>query len=161
MSLFEHSQFNWRETYFVLFEQQHRPAAEKIQQALQKLSARYRITDVLQDDDGRFESLTLISPDDYAAMDISFLDGDEVTEQVTQLRKELRGDDEVDRATLEKLACCNARLDVLHFEQLIDLDQSSDDDDIMDPGSLLTVLDRLADLVRGVVFDPQTNCLMG
>ena len=81
MSLFENDQYRWRETYFVLFEEKQRPQAKAVQESLSKLGERFRISDVRADSKGRIESLTLLCPYDYAAMDISYVAGEDVLEQ--------------------------------------------------------------------------------
>ncbi len=79
MSMFEDSRYRWRETYFVLFKASDRPTLKKVQHALAKLDERYEITNSTEDDEGRFESLTLISPDDFAALDICYTEGEAST----------------------------------------------------------------------------------
>ena len=103
------------------------------------------------------------SPDDYAAMDISYVSGEEVTEQVTELANELRetGNSNVEKALLSRLSKCSGRLDIYHFEQTVGLEMDQDDEtELMDPGALLTILERLASLCHGVVIDPQTGILL-
>ena len=89
MSLFENEDYRWRETYFVLFHEANRPAADAIVQGLQKVNARYQISNVRATEAGLFESLTLISADDYAAMDISYVCGEEVREHTEELVEEM------------------------------------------------------------------------
>ncbi len=164
MSLFENDEYQWRETYFILFEEENRPPAEKVEKALKKLDPRYEVQNVLSDDEGRFEALTLVSPDDYAAMDISFVTGEEVVEQTAELINELLKaaftDEEKD--TIRTLADCRCRFDVYHFEQLtfVGRDTESEEDDFMDPGALLSVMERIAELCGGVVIDPQANTIL-
>ena len=69
MSLFENDDYRWRETYFVLFHAKHRPPLAAVQKALAALGHQYQVIEQRSDGDGFFESLTLISPDDFAAMD--------------------------------------------------------------------------------------------
>ena len=38
--------------------------------------------------------------------------------------------------------------------------EGEEPDDFMDPGSLLVVLERIAEMFNGVVVDPQSNSLM-
>ncbi len=71
MSLFENDEYQWRETYFVLFDAARLPSAPVIEDLLRNLNKNYELRDIRSSDDGRFESLTLFSPDDYAAMDLS------------------------------------------------------------------------------------------
>jgi hypothetical protein len=163
MSLFENDQYQWRETYFVLFDEEHRPAAKKVEEALHELGRRFQISDVCADESGRFESLTLLSPDDYAAMDVSCVLGDEVTEQLSELTIDLErnAETEEDKAMLSRLPKCTGRLDVFHFEQHVPNGAEGDDrGEFMDPGALLIVLQQLADLCQGVAVDPQTGTLL-
>lgn len=159
MSLFERDGFRWRETYFVLFEEQHRPTTKQVTDALSKLDPRFELIDLREDDEGRFESVTVLAPDDYSAMDISFVAGEDVTSQVDELRSELRGSatNGEEQRKLSLLNRCDARFDILHFEQVVDDD---DQDEFLDPGALLKVLERLARLTHGVGIDPQSGGLM-
>ncbi|MCO6454530.1 MAG: hypothetical protein J5I93_04360 [Pirellulaceae bacterium] len=160
MSLFESDEYRWRETYFVFFQDQQRPSAAVVRKALEKLGDDYELVDLRTDEQGCFESLTLYSPRDFAAMDISYVQGEEVDEQVQELRQELRSaalSDE-ERAKLELLPRCTARYDIYHFEQVVDF--GDDDEDILDPGGLLLVLERLADLCQGLAYDPQAGAFL-
>jgi hypothetical protein len=160
MSLFENGRYQWRETYFVLFAEQDRPSADKVVEELNRLGQHYELKDVAADDEGKLESLTLVSPHDNAAMDVTYLSGDEVREQVRELCEELRGmplgRDE--KKQLERLADCDARFDVFHFEEVTI--EADEDDELLDPGTLLIVLERLTEVCRGIGIDPQTGSLM-
>lgn len=164
MSLFENDEYQWRETYFVLFEKENRPTAEQLETLLKNLNKAYEIRDVRSDDQGMFESLTLISADDYAAMDLTCADNEEICDQILELGREiaeLAGPDEL--PTIKRIQKCTARLEVYHFEQMVFVGSAGSDDepdDFMDPGSLLVVLDRIAELCDGIVVDPQSNSLM-
>lgn len=161
MSLFGDTQYQWRETYFVLFREGDRPLADKVVKALTGDDRRFQVTDVRGDENGRLDSLTLKSPDDFAAMDISFVNGDEVTEQIDELGREIAKatlDDE-EREKLSMLANCDARYDIFHFEQVLN-DEDDDGDDFLDPAALLIVMERLTMLCRGVGIDPQSGSLM-
>ena len=163
MSLFENDEFQWRETFFIFFPDQKRLDAAEVEKELQDLDPRYRLENLLAHEDGKFSSLTLFAPDDYSAMDISVVAGEEVTEQMTDLVKELletAAPDEIE--DIEKIKKCNCRFDVYHFEQLVFIGKSPDDedDDFMDPGAVLIVLQQLADMCGGIVVDPQSNTLL-
>lgn len=164
MSLFEDAEFQWRETYFVLFPDAQRPTARVIQEALQRLDGRYQLTELREDPQGHFESVTLKSPDDYAAMDISYMDGEEVTEQVQELlatvRRNKKSESMFDEHQIARLKASNARLDVLHFEHISAASLGEDDEEFLDPGALLVVLERLKQICQGVVIDPQSGCAM-
>jgi hypothetical protein len=163
MSLFENDQYQWRETYFVLFDRARRPDAQALAAALEQAGKELEISNVRHDPDGRIESLTVCSPDDYAAMDISYVTGEEVTEQVADLIDELQTtqNSPVEKALLSRLMQCTGRLDVYHFEQTVSNEVETDDaTELMDPGALLTILEQLARLCDGVVIDPQTGILL-
>ena len=164
MSLFENDEYQWRETYFILFDETRRPLALEIQRSLKRLDPRYEIHDVRADQQGRFESLTLLSPDDYAAMDISFVSGDEVVEQTALLIGELlkTASHQEEKRRIRELSRFHCRFDVYHFEQLVFVgrENEEDEDDFMDPGALLMVMDKIAKLCHGVVIDPQANAIL-
>ena len=163
MSLFENDQYQWRETYFVLFDEARRPQAVSLVKVLDKAGKGLQVSDVRQDAQGLIESLTVRSPDDYAAMDISYVSGEEVTEQVAELADELQeaGNSDAEKALLSQLLKCSGRLDIYHFEQTVGLETDEDDGaELMDPGALLTILEHLAKLCSGVVIDPQTGILL-
>lgn len=157
MSLFENDQYRWRETYFVLFRSSDRPTAERVERALKELGTRYEFDGVRTDDDGRFESATLISPYDFAAMDVSYMEGEDVSNQVTELTEQLKhatlSGDELKK--LARLHDCDARFDIFHFEKVV-----NDEDEFLDPGALLIVLEHLAELCGGVSIDGQSNSII-
>lgn len=164
MSLFENDEYQWRETYFVLFDAARRPTLEALQNMLQTLNANYELQDARADDEGLFESLTLLSRNDYAAMDLSCVSGEDVREQVIDLAKELASTAAPDELeVINKIPACSARMEVYHFEQLVFVGSSGEDDepdDFMDPGALLVVLERIAELCHGIVVDPQANSIL-
>lgn len=163
MSLFADSRYQWRETYFVLFQERHRPTVAAVEKALAELGSKIEVSDVIPDDDGQLESLTILAHADSAGMDITYVDGDEVQEQLVELKREWKSQmlASGDRAAFERLSQCDARFDVFHFEELGDafLD-SNDDEGILDPATLLLVLSKLAKLCHGIAFDPQSGPLI-
>lgn len=170
MSLFADQRYQWRERYFVLLERRQRPLAEDVRAELAALDNRYRITELLADDAGRFRSLTLQAPNDFAAMDICYVAGEEVIEQAVQMAEELQDSAKTsdERKRITRLVTCNARLDIDHFEQVVVEDADSpaladvlEDDEpleeFLDPGTLLRVIRRLTKLCHGVAIDPQAG----
>lgn len=157
MSLFENDQYRWRETYFVLFHSSDRPASATVERALQELGSRHEFSGARTDSDGRFEFATLESPYDFAAMDIAYIEGEDVSNQVSELNEQLKhatlNGDELKK--LAKLHDCDARFDIFHFEKVV-----SDEDEFLDPGALLLVLEKLAQLCNGVGIDGQSNSIM-
>lgn len=161
MSLFGNPDYHYRETYFVLFESKHRPQAAQIEKTLRELKSRYEIGEMATDDQGRLEAVTVLSPDDYAAMDIVYAEGEEVQEHVREeLLSELRapGLTPAEQAKLHYLMQCDARYDVYHFEQIVGGEDEGEE--FLDPGSLLTILARLAKLCKGVGVDPQSGVMI-
>lgn len=159
MSLFENAGYQWRETYLVLFESTRRPTAERVKTALEELG-QYEIFDVRSDEEGLFDSLTLVSPDDYAAMDVSYVSGEEVTEQTKELVNELKQTTATGAEinNLKRILALDARFDIYHFEEIVTGDE--EDDEFMDPGCLLQVIDELTRLVEGVGLDPASGALL-
>jgi len=167
MSTFERDEFKWRETYFVMFDSSRRPSLKKVERVLQGLSDRFELTNAVADEDGRFESVTVLSPDDYAALDISYETGEEVVEQGAALYEELKSSatDAEERAKLNRLPKLDARFDLLHFEQVTNgeagVGGAEDElDEMLDPSALLIVLDALVELTKGVGVDPQSGTVL-
>jgi hypothetical protein len=97
--------------------------------------------------------MTVVSPSDFAGLDLTYVDGEEVTEQVAELNEQFRtttlsGDD---LKKIAKIGNCRARFDVLHFEEI-----TGSEDDFLDPGSLLTVVGKIARLCDGVGFESES-----
>jgi len=161
MSMFENDQFRWRETYFVLFDAAKRPNLKTVLKKLAALNNRFALTNPAAGDEGLFESLTVLAPDDFAALDICYVAGDEVREQALELAKEIRSPEcsRDDLAKIERLKRLDGRFDVLHFEQLVD--SCGDDlDEMFDPSGLLVVLDALVELTDGIAVDPQAGAML-
>ncbi len=161
MSLFEHSDYRWRDTYFVLFDEANRPTTAALRKVLESLGDRFQISEIRSDAEGWFESLTLLSPIDYAGMDLSYNAGDDVLQQVEELAVELgRGSLTADeKEKLAQVKRCTARFEIFHFEQLANV-YGEEEDEYLDPGGLLLVLQRLVDFSRGVAVDPQSGAFM-
>jgi len=162
MSMFENNQYRWRETCFVLFMSSKRPTLEAIEKTLAHLDPSYQLQNPIADDQGRFDSLTLLSPDDFAALDICYTCGPEILEQGATLAEELQAAAcEVDEdVPSERIRQADARFDVLHFEKISDDPEEDDFDEVLDPGALLIVLDALAKLTDGIAVDPQTGSVL-
>jgi hypothetical protein len=163
MSLFENDEYQWRETYFVFFRSENRPDSETVQKALRSINSNFEVTNVREGESRELESLTVLAPDDYAAMDVSVVTGDEVAEQKEDLVKQLLAlavGEEAER--IRSIEACDCRFDIFHFEQMVFVGRSPDDeeDDFMDPGTVLIVMQKLANLCDGIAVDPQSNSLL-
>ena len=163
MSMFESSEYRWRETYFVLFDSSKRPKLKEVEQALSTINDQYELTNLREDGPGLIDSLTLVSPDDFAALDICYTGGTEVMEQAASLSEELEaaaretGDD----APLKKVRESDGRFDVLHFEEVPDFPEEDDEaGEMLDPSALLLVLGALARITDGVTIDPQAGAFL-
>ena len=150
-------------TYFVLFPASRRPTLKLVQTNLGtlRLSKRYSLENLGGDERGKFESLTLISPDDFAALDVCYTEGAEVLEHVEELVQELASTVEPgQKGLLKRLKEYDGRFDVLHFEQVGDFTDDDDADDLLDPSALLAVLDELARITGGIAVDPQSGTIL-
>ncbi|MEM9186240.1 MAG: hypothetical protein AAGB00_07050 [Planctomycetota bacterium] len=158
-------QLAWRETYFVLFQRDHRPTLTQVEGALADAGPRLKIENLEADDDGLFQSLLIQAPEDNAALEISYESGDAVVEQSTELAKMLEKQLEGDQ--LAQLLRADARLDVMHFERVGDeppLDEEADPESLMmealDPATLITVVETLSNLTEGLPIDPAAGELL-
>jgi len=163
MSMFEDSRYRWRETYFVFFDAKQRPKLASVAKMLAALNKRFQLTNQTADSHGRIDSLTLISPDDYAALDICYTTGPEVLEQGASLVEDLKkaGPDVPPPVPWEQIKQYDGRFDVLHFEQVPeDVEEGAEEDGMLDPSALLIVLGALATLTGGVAIDPQAGTFL-
>jgi len=161
MSLFENDWYRWRDTYFILFDESNRPTADAMREVLEALGDRFEVREVRSDANGAFESLTLLSPIDYAGMDITYTAGEDVVVQVDELSREMlkSGLTKEEKEKLKRIKTYTARLEIFHFEQIADT-QYDDEDEILDPGGLLIVMDVLTEFCQGIAIDPQAGAFM-
>lgn len=158
MSLFGNDRYKWRETYFVLFRREDHPSVKDVTKALE--IGHNKVTDVNGDIDGRFESATVQSSEDFSGMDVTFVAGDEVRDHVKELlnefaRQTLSSEDE---AKLNRLGECDSRFDIFHFEEIENA--SGGEEEFLDPGALLLVIEQIARLCKGIGIDPQSGSLI-
>ncbi len=158
VSLFGDPRYQYRDTYFVLFPQTHRPTEDQVLQLLAQLGPRFNAGESRYIN-GFLESITLFAPSDASAIDIAYVEGEDVTSQVKEIRNEFRSITvrEGDLDNLRKIRDFDARLDVFHFEKL---HNGGEDDELFDPGGLLLTLEALTTLCQGVGYDPQSQSLL-
>lgn len=155
----------WRETYFVFLQKSHRPTMAQVEGAIADAGRRFQIENLQADDDGLFQSVLIQSPEDNAALEISYESGDAVIEQSTELAQVMQKQIETDQ--LAQLLRCDSRLDIMHFERLAEGEELSypeDDEEVafgaLDPATLITVVTALADLTEGLAVDPSAGELL-
>mgnify|MGYP001178976272 FL=1 len=155
MSLFGDPLFRWRETFMVLFDDSRRPTVGEVEKALARVG-KFDSEQMNETADGKIESLTATNQVDGIGLDIVYVDGEEAQEQLEELQSEISPEDLLpgQESLLARLPACNARLDLLHFEQLTSAMTEDDDEEFLDPGTLLGVAEALAQLVDGVAVDP-------
>lgn len=151
--------FEWRETYFVLFQSRKRPLLSEVEAAFHGLGSQFQLTEPAADDEGRIEALNIVSPEDHSALEIDYLSGEEVSMQVAELTKELRGEAGY-AEKLARLQRCDARFEVMHFEEMVDAMPGDEGDEVFDPSALLMALETLVKLTDGVGVDPQAGTLL-
>src|ERR1044071_3711329 len=86
----DEDQLEWRDTYFVLFQQSDRPTLSQVEAAITESSRRLKLENLEADDDGMFESVLVQAPQDNAALEISYETGEAVIEQSADLAKQLK-----------------------------------------------------------------------
>ena len=165
-------ELHWRETYFILFPQDRRPNLEQVTSALSSANARFQLKNPAGDDNGQFASLLVESPEDHAAVEISFEVGDAITEQNLEWAQQLQ--DQLAPEQIQDMIRADARIDVAHFERVPaggdePADEPSpyfgdefDEDEeaafeMLDPTCMLTVVDTLSQLTGGLTFDPASG----
>src|SRR3954453_3317998 len=109
-------QLEWRDTYFVLFQESRRPTLTQVEAAITETSRRLKLENLEADEDGMFESLLVQAPQDNAALEISYERGDAVVEQSSELAKQLK--EELGPKQLKQMLKADARLDVMLFERV-------------------------------------------
>jgi hypothetical protein len=163
-------QLQWRDTYFILFQQSDRPTLTQVEAAIRDATRRLKLENLEADDDGMFESVLVQAPQDNAALEISYETGDAVIQQSADLAKQLK--DELKVNQLKRMLKADARLDVMLFERVRDQawgesSSGSDDEDeaeweagALDPSSLLNVVGALAKLTDGLPIDPASGAIL-
>ena len=163
MSMFEDNNYRWRETFFVLFDAKKRPTLDDVAKTITALNERFELTNRSNDDRGMIDSLTVVSADDFAALDICYIGGEEVLEQGTALVEDMKKLDAGCKPPVPwgQIQRYDGRFDVLHFERVSE-DAADDDseDEMLDPSTLLVVLEALARLTGGVAIDPQAGTFL-
>lgn len=172
----------WLETYFILFPGKRRPTLAQVEHALLEADPRLKLENLAADDDGLFASILVESPEDHAAVEISYEMGESVIEQSLEWAKQLQ--QQLSPKQLQQLVVADARLDVAHFERVqaraarkdatpspagfpkdeYAEDEFGDDDfdeeaamEVFDPTCLLTVVEALSGLTKGLAFDPASG----
>jgi hypothetical protein len=156
--LFGDPRYQYRDTYFVLFPRAQRPSEASLQSLLEQLGSKFELGEKRLVN-GLLESATFYAPQDFSAIDIAYVEGEDVVNQIKEIREDFRSIT-VRNEDLEKLKIVrdfDARLDVFHFERLV---AGAEDDECFDPGSLLLILERLADICHGIAYDPQSQSLL-
>jgi hypothetical protein len=157
-------QLEWRDTYFILFQQSDRPTLTQVEAAITESSRKLRLENLEADEEGMFESVLVQAPQDNAALEISYETGDAVIAQSADLAKQLK--DDLKAKQLQRMLKADARLDVMLFERVRDEEFSGDEDDeewqagSLDPASLLNVVDALAKLTGGLPIDPASGAIL-
>ena len=83
----EKGELHWRETYYILFPSDRRPTLTQIDSALSRISGQCQLKNREADDDGYFESILIESPDDHAAVEISYETSDLVKEELQRAKE--------------------------------------------------------------------------
>lgn len=126
MSLFEDDRYTWRETYFILFKPGRRPQMTTILKGLERIIPSLRIRDSQCDERGVLEMLSVISLDDNAGLDIVHQEGDSVVREIEALVEDMQQQTTTLKSIdlLENARFYEAKLELMHFEQLVPIDPS-------------------------------------
>jgi len=159
MSLFENPSYEWRETYFVFCHETDPPVAAEIAALIAELGHGYEASAIREDENGQFESVTIFCHTDNAAMDISYLAGDDVASTMQELPDELNSNERTaeEKQQIRRILTSDARYDIYHFEKKSDGDT---EETPLDPGAMLIVINSIAARCNGVAIDPQSGELL-
>jgi hypothetical protein len=163
MTVENDEQLEWRDTYFILFEQADRPTLTQVEAAITESSKRLKLENLEADEDGMFESVLVQAPQDNAAVEISYERGEAVIDQSVDLAKQLK--DDLSPKQLQQILKSDARLDIMLFERVRgDISEGDDDEEweggSLDPSSLLNVVGALAKLTGGLPIDPASGAVL-
>lgn len=160
----ESEQFAWRDTYFVWFTASRRPSLKQLQKTLAALPDHYELQHPEADDEGNIESITVLSTMDRAALEISYLQGDDIQAEAEASAEEMKSAGDSDPKRLNRLAQCDARFEVIQFERVDEDDPVDPDDEDLgegfDPSMLLVVVNALTKLTDGIGVDPQSGLIV-
>jgi len=122
MSMFDDNRYCWRETYLVMLDRLKRPMVADAVQRLQKLDRRFEITTFYDTANGLLESLVVVAPNDSAAVEIRYGEGDEVVKEFAALADELERHEPSakERKKIARARELTAKIELLHFEQIQD-----------------------------------------
>ena len=122
MSMFDDSRYCWRETYLVMLDRLRRPMMSEMVQRLQKMNERLKITVARGNVNGLFEFLIVVAPNDNAAVEIQFHEGDEVAQEFSSLADELERHElsVKERKKIARARKFSAKIELLHFEQILE-----------------------------------------
>lgn len=160
----ESEQFAWRDTYFVWFMASRRPTLSQLQKTLSALPDHYELQHPEADERGNIESITVLSTMDRGALEISYLQGDDIQAEAEASAEEMKSSGDSDPKRLNRLALCDARFEVIQFERVDedDTDEVNEDElgEEFDPSMLLVVINALTKLTDGIGVDPQSGLIV-
>ncbi|MCL2623142.1 MAG: hypothetical protein FWD31_05675 [Planctomycetaceae bacterium] len=120
MSMFDDNRYCWRETYLVMLDGLKRPTKSEMVLRLHKLNDRLIIKDLRSTASERLESLIVIAPNDGAAVEIQYHEGEEVAVEFAALADELERHEisAKERKKINLARGLSAKIALLHFEQI-------------------------------------------
>ena len=164
MALFDNPEYRWRETYLLFHKKSQRAMAAKVVQTIEGIRGHYNLEQVVADPDGYFESGTVFAEEAFAAIDLSYVEDDQIREQIAEIQEEMKEvlEDPEDLAKLESLSEYDVRIDLLHFERLTAGFEEEDDEfnSCFDPAALLAVAEKWTLLTGGVCLDPASATIL-
>ncbi len=164
MSLFDNPEYRWRETYLLFHKKKQRTSADKLRQAISGIRGSYQIEQLVANENGEFDSATVFAEEAFSAIDMSYVEDDQIQEQIIEIQSEMKEvlEDPEDLAKLESLGEYDARIDLLHFERLTG-DFTDDEEDLnscFDPAALLAVAEKWTLLTGGICLDPASATIL-
>ncbi|MCL2349342.1 MAG: hypothetical protein FWC50_13915 [Planctomycetaceae bacterium] len=122
MSTFEDNSYCWRETYLIMLDPKKRPETCVLLPFLQKLKNKHEIKNLVAEPSGFLQSLTIVSPNDSAAIDVVYREGYDIRTEFAAFADELERHTSSpgERKKIKIARDFSAKIELQHFEQIGD-----------------------------------------
>lgn len=117
--LFDDPRYHWRETYFVLTAPEKRPVLTDVEREIAQNLPALHVVSRNADAAGYLESLSIVSPENRAGVDILWCDRPGIMEEIGALIDDIAKEAKPrDRQLLDRARQARAKIELLHLELL-------------------------------------------
>ena len=90
MSLFDNPEYRWRETYLLFHKKTNRTSVDKIRHAISGIRGHYQIEQLVANEHGDFESATVFAEEAFSAIDMIYIEDEQIHEQILEIQTEMK-----------------------------------------------------------------------